>query len=53
MPANEFEKKVQQRMEQLNLAPSDEVWLEVERRIRKEKKRRRFIIWFFLFGALF
>jgi hypothetical protein len=45
MPANEFEKKLQQRMEELKLAPSDEVWKEVEHRIRKEKKKRRAFFW--------
>jgi hypothetical protein len=45
MPENEFEKKVQQRMEELRFTPSDEVWKEVEHRIRKEKKKRRFIFW--------
>ena len=44
MRENEFEKRVQQKMEDLNLRPSEEVWVEVERRIRKEKKRR-FIFW--------
>jgi hypothetical protein len=48
MQANEFEKKVQQKMGELQLYPSDEVWLEVEKRIRKEKRRRRFIFWFLL-----
>jgi hypothetical protein len=52
MPGNNFEKQVQQRMDELQLRPSAEVWEEVEKRIRKEKKRRRFILWFFLFGAL-
>ena len=45
MPENEFEKKVQQRMEELRFIPSDEVWKEVEYCIRKEKKKRRFIFW--------
>ncbi len=52
MPENNFEKRVQQKMEELKLSPSAEVWEEVEKRIRKEKKRRRIIFWFFLFGAL-
>lgn len=51
MPVNEFEKQVQQKMDELQLRPSDNVWQEVERRIRKEKKRR-FLIWFFLAAAL-
>ncbi len=45
MPENEFEKKVQQRMEELEFTPSGEVWKEVEYRIRKEKKKRRFFFW--------
>jgi hypothetical protein len=52
MPVNNFEKLVQQKMDELQLRPSAEVWEEVEKRIRKEKRRRRFILWFFLFGAL-
>ena len=52
MPVNDFEKQVQQKMDELQLRPSAEVWEEVEKRIRKEKKRRWFILWFFIFGAL-
>ena len=53
MPANEFEKKVQQRMDELKLALSGKVWEQVELRIRKEKKRRRIIFWLpFLFLGL-
>ena len=44
MAANDFEKQVQQKMEELRLRPSGEVWQEVELRIRKEK-RRRFLLW--------
>ncbi len=52
MPVNDFEKQVQQKMDELQLRPSAEVWEEVEKRIRKEKKRRWFILWFFIFGVL-
>ena len=52
MPVNEFEKQVQQKMDELQLRPSEAIWEEVEKRIHKERKRRRFIIWFFIFGAL-
>lgn len=45
MPVNEFEKQVQQKLEELQLQPSGEVWEEVEKRIQKEKKRRRVIFW--------
>lgn len=51
MRENEFEKRVQQKMGDFNLRPSEEVWTEVERRIRKEKKRR-FMAWWPLFFLL-
>lgn len=44
MQANDFEKRVQDQMQVLNLDPSPAVWDSVERRIRKEKKRR-FLPW--------
>lgn len=52
MRENEFEKQVQQKMDDYNLSPSAEVWIEVERRIRKEKKRRFIFWWFIFFGLL-
>ncbi len=52
MPVNEFEKQVQQKMEDLKFTPSAEVWTEVEKRIRKEKRRRRIIFWWLLPGLL-
>ena len=52
MPENNFEKNVQQRMEELKLQPSGTVWGKVYDKIRKEKKRRRFIVWFLLFAFL-
>ncbi len=42
---NEFEKRVQQKIEELNLVPSDPVWQKVELQIRRKKDRRRFIFW--------
>jgi hypothetical protein len=51
MKQKEFEKEVMEKMGAFNMQPSDEVWLEVERRIRKEKKRR-FIFWWPLFALL-
>jgi len=50
MPENEFEKKVSSEMQQLKFKPSEKVWLRVEERIRKKKKRRVFIIIFLLAG---
>ena len=46
---NEFEKQVQQKMEELKLVPSDPVWQKVEMQIRKNKDRRRMILWIPLF----
>lgn len=52
MPVNEFEKQVQQKMNELQLHPSGEVWEEVQARIRREKRRRRGIIFWWLLAAL-
>ena len=51
MSANKFDNQVQQKMDELRLQPTAQVWEEVERRIR-EKKRRRVIIFWFLFAGL-
>jgi hypothetical protein len=40
MHNNEFERKVQQQMEEFKLSPSDAVWMNVQDGIRKEKRRR-------------
>lgn len=50
MAENKFEKSVQQEMQGFKINPSEEIWPKVEKRIRKKKKRRIFIILFFLFG---
>lgn len=42
---NEFEKQVQQKMEELNLVPSEPVWQKVELQIRRKKDRRRLFFW--------
>jgi len=49
---NEFEKQVQQKMEELKLVPSEPVWQKVEMQIRKKKDRRRLIFWIPLFVLL-
>jgi hypothetical protein len=46
MPANEFEKQVQQQMDDFQLNPSASVWKKVEKQIQKKKRRR--IIFFIL-----
>ena len=49
MPENEFEKRVQQRMEELRLPPAPSVGLRVEEELKKKRKRR--IGFFFLLLA--
>lgn len=51
MQANEFEKRVQKQMEELQLRPSDSVWAKVEQELQ-EKKRRRAVIYFSSIAAL-
>ena len=50
MQKNEFEKQVQQKMEELKLHPSDSVWLNIEAHISRKKRRR--LAWVF-FPILF
>lgn len=45
MSDHDFEKQVQVRLEQLKLRPSEAVWTEVEKNIRRDKRRRRMIVW--------
>jgi hypothetical protein len=52
MSDHEFEKKVAQTMGELKLRPSDAVWAEVESKLRREKRRRRIILWLPLMGVL-
>lgn len=49
---NEFEKIVQQKMDELKLVPSEPVWQKVEMQIRKKKDRRRLIFWIPLMALL-
>lgn len=48
MKQNNFENKVQQKLEELNIPPSDGVWKNVEKHIAPKKKRRKPILFFFL-----
>ena len=45
MPENEFEKQVQQKMNELKFVPSDAAWERVEKQIASKKKRRRALLW--------
>ncbi len=40
MQTNEFERQVQQKMDDLQIHPSEAVWQKIEPQIRKEKRRR-------------
>jgi len=49
MEQNNFEKNVQQKLDELKIPPSDSVWANIEKRIgKKHKDRRVFFILFFL-----
>lgn len=50
MPANEFEKQVQQQLDEFQLNPSASVWERVEEELRDKRKRR--VIYFFLLPGL-
>jgi hypothetical protein len=50
MPENEFEKKVSSELHALKFKPAETVWIRVEERIRKKKKKRVFVIIFLLAG---
>ena len=52
MQANEFEKQVQQKMDELSFTPSAPVWENVEKEIRKKKQKRRMLLWLPLFALL-
>ncbi|HEV3221380.1 MAG TPA: porin family protein [Puia sp.] len=53
MHENNFEKQVQEKMDQLGFDPSDRVWVAVDKEINKEKKRRKpFFILFFFSGLV-
>src|SRR5687768_15749932 len=45
MQKQNFENKVQQKMEELSFVPSEPVWHKIEEGIRKKKERRRIIFW--------
>lgn len=45
MPENDFEKQVEQMFEGFKMKPSDDVWRNVNERIREEKKDRKVFFW--------
>ncbi len=48
MSKNDFEKQVRKKMDELSFTPSEPVWSEIEKNIRKRKDRRRLLFWLFL-----
>ena len=50
MQADEFEKKIQNKMEEFGLVPGSEVWKQVSIRIEKEKKKRRALLFLLFTG---
>lgn len=52
MQADEFEKKIRDKMEQFELVPNTGVWLHVATRINFEKKKRRLLLYWLIFGLV-
>lgn len=55
MQTNEFERQVQQKMDDLQIHPSEAVWQKIDPQIKKEKRRRWILILFpvMLIGLLY
>lgn len=53
MQENEFEKKLQQKLEELKVQPADEVWLKIQAEVATKTRRRRRVLFFFLVAVLF
>jgi apolipoprotein N-acyltransferase len=51
MQENEFEKRLQEEMEEFRLRPSEVVWNKIEDELKK-KKRRRVVFFIFLLAGL-
>jgi hypothetical protein len=53
MPKADFEKNVQEKMQELRFQPSQEVWKRVEAGIAPEKRRRPLVLWLLFAGLVF
>jgi hypothetical protein len=51
MADKSFEQRVKEELGSLKMRPDGEVWVKVEAALHKEKKRR-WLVWLFLFAAL-
>ena len=47
----EFEKEVREKMDELKFSPSESVWISVQRRIAKDKRRRP-LFWIFIMASI-
>ncbi|MDP4250979.1 MAG: hypothetical protein Q8918_12790 [Bacteroidota bacterium] len=45
MPDNHFEHKAKNKLDELKFIPSEAVWLNVQAQIKKDKDRRRLLLW--------
>jgi hypothetical protein len=52
MQQSDFEKRVREKMDELNFTPSPPVWPHIEKQIRQKKERRRLLAWFFLLALV-
>jgi hypothetical protein len=52
MQENEFEKKLQQKMDRLQVQPAEEVWQRIEAQVTAKKRKRRGVIFFFMLSGL-
>lgn len=52
MQENEFEKKIREKMDELQLVPAEDVWKRVSANIHQEKRRRRFLFFLLTFTFL-
>ncbi len=52
MQENEFEKKLQKKMEALQVQPTGEVWEKIKTQVAQKKRRRSFAFFFLLMGLL-
>jgi hypothetical protein len=52
MQENEFEKKLQKKMEELQVQPAEEVWKKIKVDIAEKKRKRKFVFFFLFTGLL-
>lgn len=52
MQENEFEKNLQQKMQALQVQPSEESWQKIKIEVAEKKRRRRGVVFFFLLAGL-